>query len=908
MAEYLNYMNESNIAYIEALYEDFQNDPESVGESWRYFFQGYEFTKKNKMLGLTKDQKDNAKVEALINRYRQIGHLYAHINPLEAPTGRLFDEERESLEGVVGSDMFSPSDFTEDPLSLDEIVRKLEKTYCHHIGSDISGLPDSEQAMWFQKKMEACDNTPKLSPEEKKRVHQKLSEAEGFEKFLQARYLGQKRFSLEGLESLIPLLDSLLSESTKLGAEEACLAMAHRGRLNVLRNIMGKSDLELLSEFEGTEFNPFDIDGDVKYHKGYANEVTCFSGKKVRLYLCPNPSHLEAVNPVLEGFTRSRQENTGGEKKVLPILIHGDAAFAGQGIVLETLNLSRLKGYSTGGTVHIITNNMIGFTTNPEDSRSCQYSSDVAKAIRAPVLHVNSQDPEAVIWAAHLACAFREKFHQDIVVDLIGYRKYGHNETDEPSFTQPLLYAALKKHPTTLSLYRSQLVEEGVVSKEEATSCDTEVKDGLQKSYEKLRKAPEGKPLKVPEAKVPKELQHVLAYKKIQRKQAITPIKTHISDKKLKELASILTTVPESFSPHPKITKILEARAKMTKKEGFIDWAFAELLALASLADGGYSIRLSGQDSKRGTFSSRHAVWFDYKTGEAFEPLQSFKNNFSHVINSPLSEAGCLGFEFGYSVACERSLVLWEAQFGDFVNGAQIILDQFLVASEAKWKQVTDLVLLLPHGHEGMGPEHSSARPERFLQAAGNLNIQVCYPTTPSQYFHLLRRQKLRSFKKPLIIMSPKSLLRHPKVISSPKALTSGTFEPLLVTEPASKKKKEPFAILCTGKIYYDLLQHKEENKLKTDPALIRFEQLYPFPREQLEAYLKKNKHIKELRWVQEEPQNMGAWNFISFKVELCAEKHDLFYVGRKHSGSTAEGTSKAHQIEQKRIVKEAFA
>ena len=906
MSDYLSYMNESNIAYIEGLYEDFQADPDSVGETWRYFFQGYEFTKKNKILGLTKDQKDNAKVEALINKYRQVGHLYADINPLSAQTDKLFEQEHANLEGIDGSDVFNPSDFTEDPLSLDGIVRKLEKTYCHHIGSDISGLPDSEQAMWFQKKMESCENTPRLSLEEKKRVHQKISDAEGFERFLQARYLGQKRFSLEGLESLIPLLDSLLSESSNLGAEEVCLAMAHRGRLNVLRNIMGKSDLELLSEFEGTEFNPYDIDGDVKYHKGYANEITCFNGKKLRVYLSPNPSHLEAVNPVLEGFAKSRQENIGGTKKVLPVLIHGDAAFVGQGIVFETLNLSRLEGYSTGGTIHIITNNMIGFTTNPEDSRSCHYSSDIAKGIRAPVLHVNSQDPEAVIWAAHLACAFRDKFHHDIVIDLIGYRKYGHNETDEPGFTQPLLYAQLKKHPTTLALYTSRLLEEEILTEEESKNQQTKAKIKLQESYDKLKKISGSKKVKLPEAEAPKGLEHILAYKKFTRKQVLASVKTNLTTKKLKELAGVLTEIPEDFTAHPKIVKLLALRKKMITS-GSIDWAFAELLALASLADSGYSIRFTGQDSKRGTFSSRHAVLFDCQTGKPYEPLKRFKSNYSEVINSPLSEQGCLGFEFGYSVASERSLVLWEAQFGDFVNGAQIILDQFLVASEAKWKQVTDLVLLLPHGHEGMGPEHSSARPERFLQASGNLNIQVCSATTPAQYFHLLRRQKMTVYKKPLIIMSPKSLLRHPKVISEGKEFTEGGFSPLLFTEPSSKRKKENFAILCSGKIYYDLLEYKEEEKPKKDPIVVRFEQLYPFPRELLVEFLEKNKHIKELRWVQEEPQNMGAWNFISFKVGISAEKLKISYVGRKHSGSTAEGTLKAHQIEQARIVKEAF-
>lgn len=899
-------MNETNIAYVEALYEDYQNDPDSVEESWRHFFEGYEFTKKHKILGLSKDQKDNAKVEALINKYRLVGHLYANVNPLTPPQYKLLQKEPLDLQGIEGTSIFNPSDLSEKPMTFDEIVAKLEKTYCGSIGVDIGSLPDSEQALWFQKKIEVSENKASLSQEEKKRVYKKLAEAEGFEKFLQNRYLGQKRFSLEGLESLIPLLDFLLSEASDLGAQEVCLAMAHRGRLNVLRNIMGKSEAEIFCEFEGTEFNPYDIDGDVKYHKGYVNTITCLNDKKLRVYLAPNPSHLEAVNPVLEGFVKCRQENYGGRKSVFPVLIHGDAAFIGQGIVSETLNLSRLTGYSTGGTIHIITNNLIGFTTNPEDSRSCHYSSDVAKVIRAPVLHVNSQDPEAVVWAAHLACAFRDTFHHDIVIDLIGYRKYGHNETDEPTFTQPLMYAQLKIQPTILQVYGDTLLRQGVFSEKDLTLEQETVRDILQKSYEEIKKE-KNKVIRT-DSTVTQEFKHILEYEKTTRDQAMSVVKTSVSKKKLEELTTSLTQVPEGFAVHPKIVKLLESRKSMLEGQGAVDWAFAELLAFASLADAGFCIRLSGQDSKRGTFSSRHAVLFDYKTGKPYESLKQFKNKDSSVINSPLSELACLGFEFGYSVASEKSLVLWEAQFGDFVNGAQIILDQFLVASEAKWKQVTDLVLLLPHGYEGMGPEHSSARLERFLQAAGNLNIQVCSVTTPAQYFHLLRRQKLKGYRKPLVIMSPKSLLRHPKMISETKELTSGSFSPLLISKTFSKKTKEKFAIMCSGKIYYDLLEHQESGETKKDPSILRFEQIYPFPKESLQVFLKENDGIKEIRWVQEEPQNMGAWNFIYYKFSnIFGKDIKLSYVGRKHSGSTAEGSLKAHQLEQKRIVTEAF-
>jgi 2-oxoglutarate dehydrogenase E1 component len=690
--------------------------------------------------------------------------------------------------------------------------------------------------------------------------------------------------------------------------EEFCLGMAHRGRLNCLVNFLGKSYELMLKEFEGTEYNAYDIDGDVKYHMGFASEVATMNGDRVRLYLSPNPSHLEIVNPVVEGFVRGRQRllNDHERRKVLPILMHGDASFMGQGTVSETLNLSGLAGYSTGGTLHIVINNQIGFTTDPQESRSTTYSSDIAKMVRAPVLHVNADDPEAVIWCGRLALAYRQKFQRDIIIDLVGYRRHGHNEGDEPAFTQPLMYKKIAAHPTVLKIYADKLVAEGTVDVTTVEKEASDFRDRMQSAYDAVH----GKKLpQIPAPVIPAGLQKTLTYKKASREEVAQPVATGVKTATLRSIVAKITKVPEGFTLNPKLSRLLENRQKMVEGQGAIDWGLGELLALGSLALEGRHVRFTGQDAQRGTFTSRHAVYTDFQTNERYEALNYLdpKQATVHVINSPLSEQGCLGFEFGYSVADPEALVAWEAQFGDFANGAQIIIDQFLSASEAKWKQTSSLIMLLPHGHEGQGPEHSSARPERFLQLCGNLNMQVAIPTTPAQHFHVLRRQLHRDFRKPLVLMTPKSLLREPLCVSPVADFQDGRFHEILDDTNQAKSDAER-VIFCSGKIYYDLIKARTEQSQFANVPVIRLEQLYPFPYGQMEALLTSYPKLSEIIWTQEEPQNMGGWNFVRGRLlEVLKPNQKLNYVGRKNSGTPAEGSGKAHEAEQKRIIQDAL-
>jgi 2-oxoglutarate dehydrogenase E1 component len=920
----------ANLDYIESLYQAFKRDPMSVDDSWRKFFEGYELAahgdvvaRLDKATGSVaaaphpartdaEFDRDTAKVEALINAYRRLGHLSAHLNPL-APKPALAPELTPAgagLGSVDGKRRFHPSNLPNASLTFDEIMSLLQDTYTSKIGADFRELNDVEMVTWFQDQMESCRNRPTLTRDQKHRILTKLTHAESFEQFLGRRYIGAKRFSLEGADALIPMLDLIATESARAGCEEIVLGMAHRGRLNVLANFMGKSYELILKEFEGSEFTPFDIDGDVKYHMGFASEVGTAAGQRIRLYLSPNPSHLEQVNPVVEGFARARQRLIGDKERtrVLPILMHGDAAFPGQGIVSETLNLSQLPAYTTGGTIHVIINNQIGFTTEPDDSRSTTYSSDIAKMVRAPVLHVNADDPEAVAWCAQLAAAFRQKFKQDIIIDLIGYRRHGHNEGDEPAFTQPVMYKTIAKHPTALTQYVESLVTEGSATKDECERESESFRNKLQVSYEAVHGVSSPK---LPAPVIPAALQRALSYRKATREEVAQSVPTGVPMAKLKHVVSKITTVPQGFTPNPKLLRLLEQRAKMLDGKGSVDWGMGELLAFGTLALEGRHVRLTGQDVCRGTFTHRHAVWFDFNDNRRYDPMNTLDpaQGWVHIANSALSEAGCVGFEFGYSVADPDSLVVWEAQFGDFVNGAQIMIDQFLSASEAKWKQCSGLVFFLPHGYEGQGPEHSSARPERFLQLCGNLNLQVAFPTTPAQHFHALRRQLHRDFRKPLVLMTPKSLLREPLCVSTSDEFEKSVFQEVLDDSAVKGRDKVERAIFCSGKIYYDLLKAREADKASAGVPLIRLEQLYPFPYARMEKLLEAYPRLSEIVWVQEEPQNMGAWQFVRGRLlEVIKPGQKLTYVGRKNSGTPAEGYLKAHEAEQKRIINDAFA
>jgi 2-oxoglutarate dehydrogenase E1 component len=908
-----SYATATNVGYIEEQYERFKKDPAAVEESWRKFFEGYEFAVTH---GAGDDapgggDQEAAKVEAYINAYRVLGHLSAHLNPLapKPPLRADMSAENHGLKGVNKTRKFVAANLpTATPMTFDEINQMMQDTYCGKIGAEFRDNDNIEFVKWIQEKMESCRNKPKFTKEQKLEILDHLVKAEGFEAFLQARFLGQKRFSLEGSESFMPLLETLTTVGAAHGVEEVVLGMAHRGRLGTLCNFMGKTYEAMIKKFEGSEFNPYQIDGDVKYHLGFASERK-FGGKNVRLYLSPNPSHLEIVNPVVEGFARARQRVTGDKdrKKVMPLQIHGDAAFIGQGLVAETLNLAELSGYTTGGTVHVIINNQVGFTTDPSDSRSCTYSSGIAKILKAPVLHVNADDPEAVIWTAQIAAEYRQKFQKDFVIDLVGYRRHGHNETDEPGFTQPAMYKVIGKHPTVLTQYGEKLVAEGVLTADELKKRQTDFRARLQEAFD-LLKSGDTKNEKFKD-KYPKDFDAIFHPAHGSEQDMEKSVKTGVSAKKIGEIGKKIVAVPAGFNVHPKLTKLLEQRSKMVEKDGpGVDWPMAELLAFGTLAADGHHVRLSGQDCQRGTFSSRQSVLRDFETGKPHYSMNQIASDQApvEILNSPLSELGVMGFEYGYTIADARSLVLWEGQFGDFVNGAQIVIDQFLVASEAKWGQTSGLVLLLPHGYEGMGPEHSSGRPERFLQLCGNANIQVAIPTTAAQYFHILRRQIAREFRKPLVIMSPKSLLRHAKVVSPVSEFESGHFEEVLDDNRIKDAKSVKRVAFCTGKIFYEMAEAVAAGD-DHEVALVRIEQLYPFPSRKVADILARYKNAKEIVWVQEEPQNMGAWTFVRPRIEdLLKGPMPIRYIGRRDSGTTAEGSTKAHIAEQSRIVGEA--
>lgn len=854
-----------------------------------------------------------ARVIELINAYRVRGHLIADIDPLHALPVLYHPELDIETYGLTIWDLDRV--FVTDGLAnresatLREILDILQHAYCGKVGIEYRHIQSKEEKTWIREQIRREFVQPEPIPVEvKKRLLWKLISAEQFERFLHTKYLGQKRFSLEGCETVIPVLDRLIEGAAERGVEDITLGMAHRGRLNVLANVIGNLCERIFAAFEGSVHPEFPADeGDVKYHQGAVGERVAENGRTVRLQLSPNPSHLEAVDPVVEGMVRAKQDASIGSRSLnreqvidlaLPVLLHGDAAFAGQGIVMETLNLAGLKGYRTGGTIHIIINNQIGFTTSPEAGRSTIYSTDVARMTQLPIFHINGDDPEAAYRALRIALEYRQEFNKDVVLDLIGFRRLGHNETDEPSYTQPLMYARVKAHPGVRTLYAKRLIKEGVITEEELNGL---IEERVRRYEEALANAKR----KVKEDPAPAQPQVV-------ELDGSDVVQTGIETEMVKTIGHKIAVVPDGFNINPKMVGQLARRAKMGDGSIPLDWAFAEAVAFGSLVLEGTRVRLSGQDSGRGTFSQRHAVLYDTQTGKSWAPLSELRSEINpearfEVFDSSLSEEGVLGFEYGYSVIARNSLILWEAQFGDFGNGAQTIIDQYIAASEDKWKQTSRLVMLLPHGYEGQGPEHSSARLERYLQLCAENNLQVCYPTTPAQYFHLLRRQIKPGMERPLVVMTPKSLLRLPAASSSVADIRTGGFRPVIddveIAEPTAVEK----IVMCSGKVFYDLAEARKKSQ-ETRVAIVRLEQFYPFPAEAIRGTFAKYPNSRQLVWAQEEPRNMGGWTFVELRLEnLLKEDQRPIYVGRSASASPATGSYSIHQKEQAQIVSEAL-
>lgn len=840
-----------------------------------------------------------AKAIQLINMYRVRGHLLAHLDPLylkvqyhpeldPANYGfTVWDYDREFITDGM-ADLRTAT--------LRRILDILRQTYCDKIGVEYKHIQDPVQKEWLQERMETNRNTPNFSIDEKKHILFKLSEAENFEKFIDKKYIGHKRFSLEGSETIIPTLDYLLQCAAHDDVNEVVLGMAHRGRLNVLANIIGKSMSAIFSEFEG-HIDPTTAQGsgDVKYHLGASGVYHTIDGNEIKVSVASNPSHLEFVNPVVEGIVRAKQRRNKdfARDKTIPVLIHGDAAIAGEGIVAETLNLSQLHGYRTGGTIHIIINNQIGFTTTPIDARSSVYASDVAKMIQAPIFHVNGDDPEAALLVTGLAYEYRMKFKRDVVIDVFSYRRLGHNEADEPAFTQPLMYKTIRSHPSVLKIYEKRLLDSKVVTQEEVDSMEKRIFDKMNESHELVHKFKTDIPLAVTKEEIDEVESHPDTYVPVER---------------LDEIVKAITELPMTFNLHPKLRKFIESRREFLTKDVEVDWAFGEALAFGSLLQEGIPVRLSGQDSSRGTFSQRHILLTDSETGNEIIPLNNVAPEKALIepLDSLLSEAAVLGFEYGFSTADPITLVLWEAQFGDFANAAQVIIDNFISSSDTKWGLPNNLVLLLPHAQEGQGPEHSSARLERFLTLCAEDNMIVCNPTTSSQYFHLLRRQTKQKHKRPLVVMTPKSLLRLPEAKSRKDEFTSGRFYEIIDDNVIDKSSIER-VIITSGKVYYDLLKHKTENKI-INTSIVRLEQYYPFRKDEIRDLLAQYKNAKEVVWVQEEPQNMGAWGFLSLRLQSVLSKHqNLYLVSRGESASPAAGSLKVHNQTQEEILRRAF-
>ncbi|WP_026951891.1 2-oxoglutarate dehydrogenase E1 component [Algoriphagus mannitolivorans] len=924
-----SYIANAHVTYIDELYATYKSDPASIDPSWKEFFDGFDFAlanygqeengngtpspaakplPKNGALatpGTIMDMEQlpkEIKVRALIHAHRSRAHLRSKTNPVRERRDRkaLIDPHDFGLGDEDMNTVFQAgNEIGIGDAKLADIISALKTIYEGPMGFEYLYIRDPEMLDWFKTKVEKEALAFNPSTEEKKRILFKLNQAVVFENFLHTKYLGQKRFSLEGGESTIPFLDAVINTAAVHGVEEVMIGMAHRGRLNVLANIMGKTYEQIFSEFEGTAKPDLTMgDGDVKYHMGYSSDIVTPEDKKVHLKLAPNPSHLEAVNPVVEGFIRAKidHEHKGDATKALPILIHGDAAVAGQGIVYEVTQMASLKGYNTGGTIHFVINNQVGFTTDFDDARSSIYCTDVAKIIDAPVIHVNGDNAEAVVFAAKLAAEFRQKFSKDIFVDMVCYRRHGHNESDEPKFTQPELYNIISKHPNPREIYVKRLTERGDIDAKIAAQMDEEFRQLLQDRLNMVKE----KPLPYQATKFEREWGSLRRSKPEDFEKSP---ETGISAEYIGKVAEALTTIPKGFKPIKQIEVQMKQRKDMFFESKELNWAAAELLAYGSLLLEGKTVRITGQDVQRGTFSHRHAVIHDANTNQPYNSLKEMKERKGpfYIYNSLLSEYAVLGFEYGYGMANPNSLTIWEGQFGDFANGAQTMIDQFISSGESKWQKMNGIVMLLPHGYEGQGPEHSNARPERFLQLSAEYNMVVANITEPSNFFHLLRRQLTWEFRKPCVVMSPKSLLRHPKVVSPLSEFTSGHFREVLPDTTVNPKDVKR-VILCTGKVYYDLEEAREKEKIK-NVAIIRVEQLHPLPKNQMLEALKAYKGA-EVVWVQEEPENMGYWNYL---LRLLYKDIPMSVIARKPSASPATGYNKVHVEEQKYIVSQAL-
>ena len=910
---------EDNVGFVEDLYERFLRDPESVDASWRDKFrtmqrepapagpapavavapEGQNFQDLEEII-----RKQSA-VDQLIYQYRTRGHQAANNNPLKLAPPPQVSDLNPARYGLTEADL--DREFYVDILQnsmrlpLREILALLQQTYCGSIGAEYMHIVDTEIRTWVQDWLESSLGKTFPPPERKKALLKVLTGAEGIEKYLHRKYVGQKRFSLEGAESLIPLLDELIQHASSQGTREIVLGMAHRGRLNVLVNILGKKPSSLFQEFEGThDAAPLVGAGDVKYHMGFSSDVPTAQGP-LHLAMAFNPSHLEIIDPVVEGSVRARQDRRqgNGEDEVMAVLIHGDAAFAGQGVVMETLNMAETRAYTTGGTVHVVVNNQIGFTTsNPFDARSTLYCTDVANMVQAPVFHVNGDDPESVLFITRLAVDYRQRFKRDVVIDLICYRRHGHNEADEPAVTQPAMYRYIRERASIRRLYAEKLIGEGVITREDEQAMEEDYQNALKHDEVVTRPV-------FPETASPLRASWGLYL----GKEWTAPYDSSLPLETLARLAERITDIPGGFSLHARTAAILDSRRKMAAGEIPIDWGFAENLAYASLLAEGRNVRLTGQDVGRGTFFHRHAILFEQETGISYVPLQHVSKDQGrfHIYDSLLSEEGVLGFEYGYASSEPEALVIWEAQFGDFANGAQVVIDQFISSGETKWGRLCALTMLLPHGYEGQGPEHSSARLERYLQLCAEQNIQVCVPTTPAQIFHLLRRQVVRPYRKPLIVMSPKSLLRHKLAVSRLEELSDGRFRNVIGEVDPHVPEEITRIVLCSGKVFYDLVETRRKEALK-HVAIIRIEQLYPFPFDEFLAELGKYANKKELIWCQEEPENQGAWHQIKHRFLSLVEKDlTLGYAGRPMSAAPAVGQFHRHLEQQKQVVEDAL-